>query len=68
MNVLEAARAAGVERMLVVSSACVYPRECTIPTPETEGFRDNPEPTTKGMAGPSDLLKFKRGSMRKNMG
>ena len=48
LNVLEAARDAGAERVLMVSSACVYPRFCTIPTPETEGFRDHPEPTNFG--------------------
>lgn len=44
----EAARLSSVERMLVVSSACVYPRSSTIPTPETEGFKDSPEPTNAG--------------------
>jgi GDP-L-fucose synthase len=47
-NVLEMARQAKVERFLVVSSACVYPRNCTIPTPEAEGFKDAPEPTNEG--------------------
>ncbi len=37
-----------IERFLVVSSACVYPRFCKIPTPETEGFIDDPEPTNLG--------------------
>jgi GDP-L-fucose synthase len=46
--VLEAARLAGVERFLCVSSACVYPRYCTMPMPEAEGFRDLPEPTNLG--------------------
>ena len=45
---LEAAREENVERYLCVSSACVYPRYCTIPTPESEGFNDEPEPTNKG--------------------
>jgi len=45
---LEAARKAGVERFLVVSSACVYPRDCIVPTPESEGFLDEPEPTNGG--------------------
>src|SRR3989344_5153390 len=45
---IEAARRSGVERFLVVSSACVYPRNCSIPTPETEGFLDEPEPTNGG--------------------
>lgn len=45
---LEGARKAGVERFLVVSSACVYPRDCKVPTPESEGFLDEPEPTNGG--------------------
>src|SRR3989344_3121949 len=48
MNMLEAARLEAVERFLVVSSACVYPRSCSIPTPESEGFLDEPEPTNGG--------------------
>ncbi len=47
-HMLEAARLNKVERFLVVSSACVYPRYCTIPTPEEEGFKDVPEPTNEG--------------------
>ncbi len=47
-NMLEAARKNDVERYLCVSSACVYPRYCTIPTPESEGFNDVPEPTNLG--------------------
>ncbi|MBI5123448.1 NAD-dependent epimerase/dehydratase family protein [Candidatus Roizmanbacteria bacterium] len=45
---LEEARSAKVERFLVVSSACVYPRNCKVPTPESEGFLDEPEPTNGG--------------------
>ncbi len=48
VNVLEAARQVEVERVLMVSSACVYPRHCTIPTPEEEGFKEMPEPTNLG--------------------
>lgn len=47
-NVIEAARHAEVERFLVVSSACVYPHHCSVPTPETEGFFNEPEPTNGG--------------------
>jgi len=47
-NILEAARKASVDRILMVSSACVYPRHCTIPTPEEEGFLEDPEPTNLG--------------------
>jgi len=45
---MEAARQSGVERFLVVSSACIYPRDASIPTPESEGFRNEPEPTNGG--------------------
>jgi GDP-L-fucose synthase len=48
LNVLEAARKADVERFLCVSSACVYPRDAPIPTPESAGFVDDPEPTNLG--------------------
>lgn len=48
LNMIEAARRADVGRFLVVSSACVYPRHCLIPTPEHEGFRDEPEATNAG--------------------
>lgn len=47
-NILEASRLHRAERILMVSSACVYPRDCTIPTPETEGFLEVPEPTNEG--------------------
>lgn len=47
-NVLEAAVKNKVKRALVTSSACVYPRHCKIPTPETEGFKEDPEPTNLG--------------------
>lgn len=45
---LEAAKKAAVERFLVVSSACVYPRDVGVPTPEVEGFLSEPEPTNGG--------------------
>lgn len=48
LNMLEAARRKNVERFLVVSSVCVYPRYPRIPTPETEGFKDDPEPANLG--------------------
>jgi len=58
MNVMEAAREARVERVLVTSSACVYPRYCTIPTPEEEGFRDRPEPTNEGYGWAKRMEEF----------
>lgn len=47
-TMMKAAQESRVERFLVVSSACVYPHDAKIPTPETEGFRDEPEPTNGG--------------------
>lgn len=47
-TMIEAARLEKVKRFLVVSSACVYPRACKVPTPEREGFVDEPEPTNGG--------------------
>jgi GDP-L-fucose synthase len=48
INTLEAARLAQTPLFLTCSSACVYPRHCSIPTPEEEGFKDFPEPTNEG--------------------
>lgn len=48
LNVIESSRQNNVDRFLVVSSACVYPRDSSVPTPETEGFKDWPEPTNEG--------------------
>lgn len=44
---LDAARDAGVERVLAVSSA-VYPRDSQAPTPEEDGVRGAPEPINAG--------------------
>lgn len=48
VNLLHSAREKKIKKILLVSSACVYPRFCTIPTPESEGFKDEPEPTNYG--------------------
>lgn len=48
LSSMEAAREASVPRVLVTSSACVYQRDCSIPTPESEGFDGRPEPTNEG--------------------
>jgi nucleoside-diphosphate-sugar epimerase len=58
MHVLEAARLASVERFLVTSSACVYPRQVTIPTPESEGFVGRPEPTNEGYGWAKRMAEF----------
>lgn len=48
LNMLEAARLGEVDRFMCTSSTCVYPRYGTIPTPEEEGFNQDPEPTNIG--------------------
>ena len=48
LNMLDAARISNVERYQYVSSTCVYPREASIPTPESEGMLGDPEPSNLG--------------------
>jgi len=45
---LDAARRNGVGRYLCVSTACIYPHDAAVPTPESEGNRGTPEPTNEG--------------------
>ncbi|OGW85221.1 MAG: hypothetical protein A3C35_08350 [Omnitrophica bacterium RIFCSPHIGHO2_02_FULL_46_11] len=47
-NVLHAASECGVKRFLQVSTACIYPHDAKVPTPESEGERGSPEPTNEG--------------------
>jgi GDP-L-fucose synthase len=47
-TMIDAAQKAHVERFLVVSTACVYPHDAIVPTPESEGFRGEPEETNGG--------------------
>lgn len=56
LPVFEAAAHAGAQRLLCVSSACVYPGRCTIPTPESEGFTGDPEATNFGYGWAKRLL------------
>jgi GDP-L-fucose synthase len=58
LNVIEAAADAGAERFLVTSSACIYPRDCIVPTPESEGFADWPEPTNAGYGWAKRMEEF----------
>ncbi len=48
INVLHAASECGVKRFLQVSTACIYPHDAKVPTPESEGERGSPEPTNEG--------------------
>lgn len=58
INVLEAAQEHGVERFLTVSSACIYPRNCSIPTPEEEGTKDEPEISNIGYGWAKRMQEF----------
>lgn len=57
-NMLDSAVKNNVERILIVSSACVYTRHCTIPTPEEEGFKDTPETTNDGYGWAKRMAEF----------
>lgn len=46
LNVLKAARKAGVKRLILFGSSCMYPRECPQPMAETVLLSGKPEPTS----------------------
>ena len=58
LHLTEAARVQGAGRLLVVSSACVYAREATVPTPETEGFLGRPEAANEGYGWAKRMAEF----------
>src|SRR5262249_17228383 len=47
-NPINAAHRCGVEKFCQVSSACIYPADAVVPTPENEGHRGEPEPANGG--------------------
>jgi len=67
-NVLEGARLAGVERTLVVSSACVYPSEASVPTPESDGLRGAPEPSSAGYGWAKRMVEYQARAYRDEYG
>jgi len=48
LNVLEAACNYGVKDILQVSTACIYPHDAPVPTPESSGGEGSPEKTNEG--------------------
>lgn len=58
LSVLDAARQLTADRVLLCSSACVYPRFCSVPTPEEEGFDGAPEPTNAGYGWAKRMVEF----------
>ncbi len=47
-NVISAASKQNVKRFVQISTACAYPHDAIVPTPESEGARGTPEPTNEG--------------------
>jgi len=45
---IHAASLEGVPRFMQLSTACIYPHDSKVPTPESEGDRGKPEPTNAG--------------------
>jgi len=50
LNVLRAAHRAGVRKLILFASSCMYPRECPQPMPEAALFSGYPEPTSLAYA------------------
>jgi len=48
LNMLEAARAEGVERFMLTSSTCVYPPDAPVPNVEEDGFVSDPDKSNLG--------------------
>jgi nucleoside-diphosphate-sugar epimerase len=48
LHLLEAARLNGIKRFVVVSSACVYPDDAPVPTPELDALTGLPERLNEG--------------------
>ncbi len=67
-HMIEAARRTQVERFLIVSSVCVYPHHCGIPTPESEGSRDRPEPASEGYGWAKRMSEFLGQAYQKEFG
>lgn len=58
LNLLEAARLQGVERVLVVSSSCVYSDDALVPTPENQAFTRSPEEANQGYGWAKRMLEL----------
>ena len=50
LNVLKAAHRAGVRKLILFASSCMYPRECAQPMSESALLSGNPEPTSLAYA------------------
>ena len=68
LHLLDAAARAQVGRFLCVSSACVYRSHCPIPTPESEGFLEDPEATNFGYGWAKRILEVQARSYLQEFG
>lgn len=50
LNVLRAAHRAGVRKLILFASSCMYPKECPQPMPESALLSGRPEPTSLAYA------------------
>jgi GDP-L-fucose synthase len=67
-NIVKAISTNKIKNVLLVSSACVYPRNSIIPTPETEGFKDIPEETNEGYGWAKRALEIAGKMLRRQYG
>jgi GDP-L-fucose synthase len=68
VSVIEAARLEATPRFLVTSSACVYPRDASVPTPEHEGFARVPEVTNSGYGWAKRMEEYLAGAYHAEFG
>lgn len=68
LTIIEASRQEGINRFLVTSSACVYPRDCSVPTMEEEGFVGRPEPSNEGYGWAKRMEEFLGAAYSKEYG
>jgi len=70
-NVIEGARRAGVEKLVVLGSSCIYPRQAAQPMPEDALLTGPLEPTNEGYAiakiAALELAKMYRGQYGMNV-
>jgi len=58
LNTIQAAVENNVDVFSCCSSACVYPRHCSIPTVEEEGMLNEPEPTNSGYGWAKRMMEY----------
>ena len=67
-HVLDACVEAGVERVLMVSSSCVYPDDAPVPTPELPVTEGPPESVNEGYGWGKRLLEIQSGYIYRKHG